>query len=852
MQGWQIRVTGVVQGVGFRPFVYHLAKTLGLTGTVINDQQGVLVTLNAKPQQLSEFITALQRNPPTLADIQSITVNQQSTHDVGYQDFQILATHPIIEPSQPATFLPIDAHICQACLKELHSPQDRRFGYPFINCTACGPRFSIIRQLPYDRVNTSMADFAMCPDCDSEYHDPNSRRYHAQPIACPACGPKLSWIDTSDPSQITTDSALKRCKAALRQGKIVAIKSVGGFHLTVDATNEQAVQRLRERKNRPSKPLAILLKNLATVRQIAHVSPTQAQHLTATGRPIVLLPKRGKMTFESYEGQSAELAADVMVKPTSQSIAQAVAPHQASIGVMLPSAPLHELLLDDGLTALVMTSGNVAGDAIEFCNTQATKRLASVADGWLLNDRDIVMRVDDSVVRCVARVGLDPLAVWLRKGRGYAPYPVMLDFLPLRSDLAIVAYGSQLKNTVGFLQGSQAYISQHIGDLDSAANVASQHHVLRHLMGLYAVQQSVVAVDAHPEFGKNIANFSPTFQVNCANKANVIRVQHHHAHMASCMADNRLTGQTLGVIFDGLGFGSCDDTGKVKPNSAEGALWGGEFLLGDYCSVRRVAHLAALPLIGGDKAVYEPIRTAFGLMYEAQLADYIDDIPSLSQLTSTERTIFTQMLDKRLNTFATTSMGRLFDGVSALLGLCSYSQYEAQAPMILEDALFDNREFDNTEFDDSQFRQFDTIQSEHTAFANESSPWVWSLVDGYEFALVHQNTQASYVPLVLDYRPVIRAMVADIIKQQSVALISHKFHSAVVRAVGRVCQAIQAQVGVQQVVLSGGVFSNGFLLSNTLQHLQQLGFAVYAHQQVPTGDGGIALGQLAVASQQSP
>ncbi|MFW2177674.1 MULTISPECIES: carbamoyltransferase HypF [unclassified Moraxella] len=855
MRVWQIRITGQVQGVGFRPFIYTLAKQFGLVGWVKNDLAGVLVTVQAQDADLQAFLQTLQQRPPPLAKIVSVSVSQLPPPSQSFDDFQIMATdQTFVSVDDSQTFVPVDAHVCEACLAELHDPNDRRFGYPFINCTECGPRFSIIHHLPYDREHTSMAKFVMCEACWAEYHDPNSRRYHAQPIACPDCGCHVFWYRDGEVS-LTAEPAIQRCREALKNGDIVAIKSVGGFHLAVDATNEQAVKRLRERKNRPHKPLAILLKNLDNVRQIAHVSPIEAEHLTATGRPIVLLNKRGAMTFESCVAQSAELTVDSIVEPTTKLIAQSVAPHQASIGVMLPSAPLHELLLEDGLTALVMTSGNVAGYPIEFDNTEAIQRLAGVADGWLLNDRDIVMRVDDSVMRCITLPNSLSVAVWLRKGRGYAPYPVTLDFLPLRSDLVMVAYGSQLKNTVGFLQGSQAYISQHIGDLDSPANVDSQHQVLRHLMGLYAVRPNVAVVDAHPEFGKNIGNFSPISQADFANadfpsanfpsanfpnEANVIKVQHHHAHMASCMADNQLTGQTLGVIFDGLGFGGCDDTGTVEPNIADGELWGGEFLLGDYRSVKRVAHLASLPLIGGDKAVHEPIRTAFGLVYEAQLGDCIDKIPSLAMLTTTERTIFTQMLNKNLNTFATTSMGRLFDGVSALLGLCRYSQYEAQAPMMLEDALLynkqlDNRKFDNNELDNSQF---------------EPSQFALPLLEGYEFELVRQHSDDNFVPLMLDYRPVIVAMVADIMAQQSVAVISHKFHSAVVRAVGMVCQAIQTQVGVRQVVLSGGVFSNGFLLSNTLQHLQQLGFEAYAHQQVPTGDGGIALGQLAVASQQ--
>ena len=644
MQRWLIRINGVVQGVGFRPFVYGLARRLYLNGWVRNDSHGVLIEVDGDEAILATFISDLSTEAPPLAKINKIELLLQTVVQQTHFDFQIIKSQLT---GIASTMVPVDSHVCDECLREINDPQDRRYQYPFINCTHCGPRFSIIKHLPYDRGQTTMASFVMCDACQSEYENPLSRRYHAQPIACPKCGPQLQWLTTLDSTRCEGAEALQHAREALKAGKIIAIKSVGGFHLAVNAHDAEAVAKLRARKRRDAKPFALMVRDVTAARTLACVSSLEETFLQSSARPIVLLKK------------------------IASALPSNIAPNNPSLGIMLPSAPLHYLLLGEGLTALVMTSGNVSGYPIEFTNEGAQARLLTIADGLLLNDRDIHMRVDDSVVRCTEHAELtEPLVSWLRKGRGYAPYPIEITpqvLQPSTVGHSILALGSELKNTVGLLRDKQVYLSQHIGDLKKPEIFYSQQLITQHLAQLYQIKPDILACDAHPAFAKGQAGRDDGLQT--------VLVQHHHAHMASCMAEHGLSGKTLGVIFDGVGYG------------ADGELWGGEFLYGDYAQVQRVAHLREIPLLGGDKAVHEPIRIAWALAQRAECTEKANEIPGLRRLTSTEQTIFHQMMARNINTFTTSSIGRLFDGVAALLDVCPYAEYEAQGPIALEGLL---------------------------------------------------------------------------------------------------------------------------------------------------------------------
>ena len=770
LQRWQIRVTGVVQGVGFRPFVYALAQRFALNGWVLNDADGVLIELDAQESTLHDFVAQIKTSAPPLSQIHEIHIHAQGVAQPLHSAFAI--RHSQIG-GDPSVVVATDSHVCADCLREMRDPEDRRYQYPFINCTHCGPRFSIIKSLPYDRASTTMDAFAMCSDCLTEYQNPLSRRYHAQPIACPKCGPKLELI-ARDGARVYGTDALTQANAALNNGQIVAVKSIGGFHLAVNARDEAAVARLRARKRRDAKPFAVMARDIETVKQWAQLSELERGYLESPARPIVLLKKR-----------SEQNGLDIL------------APHNPSIGMMLPSAPLHYLLLDE-LGVLVMTSGNVSGQPIEFTNEGAIARLFDVADVILANNRDIHMRIDDSVIRVTEHASLpEPLITYIRKARGYAPYPIDIG-LCSQTDASsqIIALGAELKTTIALSKHDRVYISQHIGDLKNHDTRVSHQLIAEHLANLYQLQPRITVGDMHPSF--NATEYS-----RFASSTHMQQVQHHHAHMAACMADNGLSGQsgkTLGVIFDGAGFG------------ADGTIWGGEFLYGDCAQAVRAAHLCHIPLIGGDAAVYEPVRTAFALVKNsdgAHLAQHCDSIASLRTLSATQRNVFAHMMDKQLNTFLASSVGRLFDGVAALLGICTHAEYEAQGPIELEGLL----------------------QRDLT------------MVAGYEFGF----DLFAHIPTIIDYAPVIRAIIEDIQAHIPIATISRKFHSGMVQMVVRVCQDLHRHYPFNQVVLSGGVFLNEFLCVNTLIALRQAGIAAYAHKNVPSNDGGISLGQVMVA-----
>ncbi|MFF2148179.1 carbamoyltransferase HypF [Kitasatospora sp. NPDC058190] len=765
---WRIRVNGVVQGVGFRPFVYKAALDQGLSGWVLNDPEGVLIEIQGETSRLQRFTEVLGTEMPPLARIHELTVEEVPLLDGEQVGFVIRSS---VHSGRRATVVPADSHVCTDCLAELRDPADRRYRYPFINCTNCGPRYSIIQALPYDRAQTTMAAFTMCASCAGEYVDPMDRRYHAQPNACADCGPQL-LLATPEGELSRGERALGRAASALAEGLIVAVKSVGGFHLAVDARNAEAVHRLRQRKRRDSKPFAVLARDLDTVASFAEFSEAEAELLRSPARPIVLLRKR------------------------DGGLPEAVAPRNPNLGVMLPSAPHHQLLVDEpGLDALVMTSGNISGYPIVYRNEEALAQLFEIADVILYNDRDIDTRVDDSLVRYSSHPELDePVVSFLRRARGYAPYPVEVGY-----ELApIVAYGAELKTTVALTEGSKVYVSQHIGDLKNDETYQSHRRTAQHLARLYGLAPRYAVCDMHPQFRATRA----VLKEEGAGVEEVLLAQHHHAHMASCMAENRIDGTAVGVVFDGAGYGE------------DGTIWGGEFLLGDLARAERVAHLRPLMLLGGDRAVKEPVRTGFALALDAfgDTDQACEAFPGLRRLDEQQRHVFATMARRGINSPSASSMGRLFDAVAALLDVCTRAEYEAQGPVELEGLL--GR--DLTMAAPDQRYRFD-----------RSRP---------------------YGPVEFDPRPMVRAVAADLAAGVDIAVISRRFHSTVVELVVEQCREIRTRSGVRTVVLSGGAFLNEFLLVNSLVELRRAGFDAHCHRQVPTNDGGIALGQVVIAN----
>ena len=768
-----IHVTGIVQGVGFRPFVYGLATRYGLKGWVCNSSGGVDIEVDGPEEAVQAFLTSLREEAPSLAHIDRIAVAELSGN--GFETFEIRES-----VTRAGSFQPIspDMATCPDCLRELFDPADRRFRYPFTNCTNCGPRFTIIQEIPYDRPNTTMRTFRMCPVCAGEYHDPADRRFHAQPNACPRCGPKL-WLEGEGGDPI------RGARRLLAEGQVVAVKGVGGFHLACDATSDVAVQRLRERKGRIEKPFALMSFDLEAVKRYCHVAPEEERLLLSRERPIVLLRERH-----------------------DSPVSLLVAPGQKYLGVMLPYSPLHSLLLEPAEPwkplALVMTSGNLSEEPICRANDEARHRLEGLADAFLFHDRPIHASCDDSVVRIFRGRELP-----IRRSRGYAPFPVHLPF----PGVEILACGAELKNTFCVTKEGYAFLSHHIGDLANLETLAAFEAAVEHYQRLFRVAPSVLAHDLHPDY------LSTRYAVERARREAVtlVPVQHHHAHIAACMAEHGLRAPVLGVAFDGTGYGS------------DGRIWGGEFLLADYQGFRRVAHMAYVPLPGGEAAIRRPYRMALSHLYQA-LGMLDVDLPWLEGVRREELRVTRRQLETGLNCPLTSSMGRLFDAVSALIGLVLVATYEAQAAIALEMVADGGVE--------------------------ESYEWTWAR-DGYlpptgqkgrAGGRPEQGGSPYPDPLVVNPAPLIRRVVEDLQAGIPPSTISAKFHNAVAGMVRDVLIHLRQREGVNRVVLSGGVFQNTFLLERTLRRLEAARFEVYTHRRVPPNDGGIALGQAAVAS----
>ncbi len=788
----KIAVRGAVQGVGFRPFVFRLATGLGLTGGVHNSSQGVFIEAEGPRAALEQFLLRLEAEKPAPGFIHGLEASWLDA--VGFKNFEIRPSET--GGDKTALVLP-DIATCPDCLREIFDPKNRRHRYPFTNCTHCGPRFSIIESLPYDRANTSMKQFTMCPQCRAEYDDPRDRRFHAQPNACPVCGPHLELWNLAGEAVFGGQQALRAAARAIRRGQIVAVKGLGGFHLMVAARNEPAVRRLRDRKQREEKPFALMFPSLESIRAECEVSPLEERLLRSAEAPIVLLGK--------------------IVNHKSQ-IANAVAPGNLHLGGLLPYTPLHHLLLAELGFPVVATSGNLNDEPICTDEREARERLGGIADVFLVHDRPIVRHVDDSIVR----VMLDR-ELMLRRARGYAPLPIILNSgLRTPDSEIILAVGAHLKNTIALSVGPLVFLSQHIGDLETEPAHAAFRRVIADFEKLYEAEPQVVAADLHPDYlstrfaqqlaaerrrpaRRESANAVDPHAGSETGAPQIVQVQHHVAHVLSCMAENELSPPALGVSWDGTGYG------------LDGTIWGGEFFLVTDKTVERIAHLRPFRLPGGERAVKEPRRVALGLLSE-MFGDAVcerKELAPVAAFSQTELAAVKTMLAKQLNSPVTSSMGRLFDAVASLVNLRQQMRFEGQAAMELEFAL----DGVNTK------EAYELPIKKSVASADNSA------------------LRTPHSALVLDWSPMIEAILSDVKHGAAIGQISAKFHNALAEAI----VAVARHAGQNRVVLSGGCFQNRYLTERAVRRLQAEGFRPYWHQRVPPNDGGIALGQVIAA-----
>ncbi len=758
----RVEIHGAVQGVGFRPFVYRLATDLGLLGWVLNDARGVFIEVEGTPAPLELFLARLSAEKPPRSMIHSLEATWLAP--LGFTQFEIRHSDEV--GAKTALMLP-DLATCDDCLREVFAATDRRYRYPFTNCTNCGPRFTIIQALPYDRPHTTMHQFAMCPACQREYTDPRDRRFHAQPNACPVCGPQIALWSARGAGLAEHDDALHKTAEVLRAGQIVAVKGLGGFLLMADARNPETVARLRERKPRRAKPFALMARDLAQARTLVELDATAQAVLLSPESPIVLLRRL-----------------------PAAAIADNVAPDNPYLGVMLPYTPLHHLLLREIDFPVIATSGNLSDEPICTDERQAVHRLGHIADCFLVHNRPIARHVDDSLVWIAHG---EPRL--LRRARGYAPLPILLAHeIP-----TILGVGAHLKNTVALSVRNQVFISQHIGDLETPEALQAFERVIADFTQMYDMRPAIIAHDAHPDYlsTKWAQNNLPW---SGPDRPTLIAIQHHHAHLAACLAEND-ADRALGVTWDGTGYG------------LDGTIWGGEFLLGDRKKFSRVAHLRPFRLPGGDAAVKEPRRVAFALLWEMFGAAIVErtDLAPVRAFTPAERRTLTQMLAKQINAPITTSAGRLFDGVAALLGLHPQVSFEGQAAMALEFVA------DVTVRDAYAF----TLSEPPSHFAEGNAPVTW-----------------------LDWQPLIAAVLADVARGTATSVIAARFHNALVNVIVDMAR----RIGEENVALTGGCFQNRLLTERAADHLTQAGHRVLLHRHVPPNDGCIALGQVVVAA----
>ncbi|BAY19063.1 hydrogenase maturation protein HypF [Anabaenopsis circularis NIES-21] len=805
MASEEIRVKGTVQGVGFRPTVYRLAKACGLRGNVCNDGQGVLIRASGSEETLAEFVTRLQQECPPLARIQEL-IRTRCIEEFNFDDFVISQS----VSNKIKTEITPDAATCPQCQKEIFDPFSRFYRYPFTNCTHCGPRLSIIRAIPYDRCNTSMSAFVMCPECAKEYNDVENRRFHAQPTACHTCGP-TAWLERADGKPVTASmfSMMDDVDAVctlLQKGEIVAIKGIGGFHLACDATNETAVQKLRQRKRRYDKPFGLMARDLAVIEEFCIVSGKEKELLVSAAAPVVLLRRKEETNRQVHEGkEKRRVLEDFSVssvdnKNTQQyCIAESVAPGQNSLGFMLPYTPLHHLILRRMNRPIVLTSGNISDEPQCINNDEAREKLGKIADYFILHNRDIINRVDDSVARVVG----EKIQI-LRRARGYAPAPINL---PAGFDKVppILAMGSELKNTFCLLRDGEAILSQHLGELENAAAFNAYQDTLNLYLNLFEHKPEAIAIDKHPEYlssklGKELAS---------ANQIPLHQIQHHHAHIAACMAENGIplnTSPVLGIAFDGLGYGE------------DGTLWGGEFLLADYHKFQRLATFKPVAMIGGEQAIYQPWRNTYAHLISANLWDKCQqqytDLEIIKFLQKKPLNLLNQLIEKGINSPPASSVGRLFDAVAAAIGICTEEcSYEGQAAIALEN-LVDVNILNNNE----------------------------------EKLIYPLNFNFSDNIYCIDSAPMWSALLSDLQQQIPQSIIAAKFHKSLAHAVVNMVKLLCQEYQISQVVLTGGVFQNTILFQLVTQQLQELKINVLTHSLVPTNDGGLSLGQAIITA----
>jgi hydrogenase maturation protein HypF len=748
MKRAEIGITGIVQGIGFRPYIYNLAEKHLIRGWVLNNEKGVFIDAESEDGNLDRFIQEIPALAPPLARIESFDVKY--LEPLGYTTFEIKKSE---ESQGKFVLISPDVATCDQCLSELLSPQNFRYRYPFINCTLCGPRFTIIKDIPYDRHKTTMAPFIMCLVCQKEYEDPYDRRFHAQPNACSACGPSLR-LEDREGKEVFGDP-IEKTLQLLKKGCIVAIKGLGGFHLACDARNQHAVSSLRSRKFREDKPFAVMCDHIEEVKEHCEVNEEEEKLLLSVQRPIVILRRK-----------------------ENSAIVHAVAPYQDTLGVMLPYSPLHHLLLNGPLKTLVMTSGNVSDEPISYKNEEAFNRLSKIADYFLSHNREIHMRCDDSVTRIV-----EGKPYIIRRSRGYVPFPIKVHF-PLEM---ILACGGELKNTFCLTRGQYAFMSHHIGDLENLETLTSFEEGIEHFKRLFYIEPKAIAYDLHPDY------LSTQYALSIADLPKV-GVQHHHAHIVSCMAENGMEGDVIGVALDGTGFGT-DET-----------IWGGEFLIASYRDFDRIAHLKKVPMPGGSMAIKEPWRMAMVYLSEAFGNEAIKlKIDLIKRIDSQKWDILKRAIEKKVNTPWTSSMGRLFDAISSLLSIRDEVHYEGQAAIELE-MVADRR-----------------------------------MNGKYPFH-IHKDEK----PMVIDPTEIIRGIVHDLADGTPSSKISGKFHQTISRFIVETCETIRSKAKLNRVVLSGGVFQNIFLLSLVTEGLKRSGFDIYTHHRVPTNDGGISLGQAVI------
>jgi len=755
----RVSARGVVQGVGFRPFVYGLAVKHNLNGWVCNTSEDVKIEVEGNREALNLFIYELEHNAPPMARIEEISATFDSP--CGYHGFEIRSS---VAQTGKYQLVSPDIATCQQCLEDIFDPNNRRWHYPFTNCTNCGPRFTIIRDIPYDRPLTTMAAFKMCPDCQREYENPLDRRFHAQPNACPACGPQLELTDNRG-NQVSCSDIIKATAELLDRGKIIAIKGLGGFLLACNAKNAQSVKTLRQRKRRPSKPFAIMVKDISEAAGHCFINYPEEDLLRSPQSPIVLL----------------------RWKPESD-ICREVAPALKHLGVMLPYTPLHHLLMREVSYPLVMTSGNISEEPIAGENGEAISRLGEIADFFLLHNRDIYSTYDDSVTSVI-----NGRPYIIRRARGYAPYPVHLTFQTPQ----ILACGAEEKNTFCLARDNHAFVSQHIGDLENLETMEHYERTIDLYRRLFRIEPEIIAHDLHPEY------LSTKYALELAEASGLktAAVQHHHAHIASCLADNLETGSAIGVAFDGTGYGTdCN-------------IWGGEFLIADYTGFKRMGQLEYLPLPGGSLAIKKPYRTAFGYLAALNLLTFpFNKLPFINSIDRNEQQIIIQQIESRINTPVTSSMGRLFDAVSAICGICGVINYEAQAAIELESKAYEAPQENGIYPVDIENR------------------------NGY---------------LILRLSGLIKAIAEDLQNNVSIPRIAMRFHNSLANVTRDVCLELRQKSGLGTVALSGGCFQNRLLLIKILESLQKAGFNVIIHRQVPANDGGISLGQAVIAASSS-